>query len=797
MKLSLVKGSTNVTIYVFIQDSSVTTGAGLTGLVFDSASLSASQVRPLAVRVVVTLATQTVTGAYTSGGFVEIDSSNMPGVYRLDLPDAVCASGVDSTVVMLKGASNMAPVVLEIQLTTFDLNTDVIGTVTTLTGHTPQTGDSFVRIGDPTSADISTDIFNLAVDVLGIPTTAEFELRTLVAGSYFDPAFDTVANVTTVATTTTNTDMRGTDSAALASVCTEVRLAELAAANLPTDIAAIKAETALIVTDTGTTLDTKLNDIQGATFSSATDSLEAIRDRGDAEWITGAGGTDQFLMQTTTITGLVSQTSFNLTAGSADSGAYIGCIAVITDVSTATQKAIGVISAYSGSPNRTITLLNDPGIFTMANTDNISILADRSVKPASDNETITLASGQVSLLTATQASIDAIEADTNELQGDDVPTLIAGLNDPTSAVIADAVWDEVLTGATHNVVSSAGRRLRQLEAGLILHSGTAQAGSYGTITLDTGANANDDFYNHTRVVITANTGLEQERLVVDYDGTTKVAKISPPWVTIPDSSSEFEVEPALSHADTGWATIKIGLVVAATSTTVTLDSDASAVTDFYNDDIVKIHEGTGDGQIRVITAYNGTTKVATIHTAWLITPDTTSEYIVEDGHPYIPLINTNVEDVPTVSEFNARTLVAGSYFDPLNDVVANVTLAATVTTLTGHTAQTGDSFVRIGAAGVSLTDLGGMSTGMKAEVNAEMVDVESVDLVTQPGQETPSANQTRDKMLAHLYKIARNKVDQNATEFRIYNDDGIVVDQKATTSDDGTTYTRTELETGP
>ena len=38
--------------------------------------------------------------------------------------------------------------------------------------------------------------------------------------------------------------------AALASVCTEARLAELAAANLPADVAAVKAETALIVADT-------------------------------------------------------------------------------------------------------------------------------------------------------------------------------------------------------------------------------------------------------------------------------------------------------------------------------------------------------------------------------------------------------------------------------------------------------------------------------------------------------------------------------------------------------------------
>lgn len=43
--------------------------------------------------------------------------------------------------------------------------------------------------------------------IADIPTVAEFNARTLVAASYFDPAADTVANVTTVATTTTNTDM--------------------------------------------------------------------------------------------------------------------------------------------------------------------------------------------------------------------------------------------------------------------------------------------------------------------------------------------------------------------------------------------------------------------------------------------------------------------------------------------------------------------------------------------------------------------------------------------------------------
>lgn len=129
-KLAIKKASTDVTVYVFIQASNVTTGAGLTGLVYNTTDLVASYVRPKAARAALSLATQTVTGAHSDGGFVEVDATNMPGVYRLDLPDAVCATGVNSVVVMLKGAANMAPLLLEIQLTDFDLNTAAITAAT-------------------------------------------------------------------------------------------------------------------------------------------------------------------------------------------------------------------------------------------------------------------------------------------------------------------------------------------------------------------------------------------------------------------------------------------------------------------------------------------------------------------------------------------------------------------------------------------------------------------------------------------------------------------------------------------
>ena len=201
----------------------------------------------------------------------------------------------------------------------------------------------------------------------------------------------------------------------------------------------------------------------------------------------------------------------------------------------------------------------------------------------------------------------------------------------TSAQLVDDIWDEQLTVGSHNIGNSAGRRLRQIEAGFVLHQGTAQAASTNTITLDTGASTADDFYNHTKVVIEENTGLKQERIIVDYVGSTRVATIAPPWVVTPDNTSIFVVEPALSHAETNSKTVKVGIVAAATSTTVTLDSTASATDDYYNDDILEIDFGTGEGQARVITDYVGSTKVATVTPAWITTPDTTSEYIVEEA----------------------------------------------------------------------------------------------------------------------------------------------------------------------
>ncbi len=121
MKKIIKAGSVDQTIDVFIQDSASTTGAGKTGLAYNTASLVCYYRKgATGSATALTLATQTVGGAHSDGGFVEISSANMPGMYRLDLSDTIVATAGTVTL-MLSGASGMAPLPIELQVVAVDL----------------------------------------------------------------------------------------------------------------------------------------------------------------------------------------------------------------------------------------------------------------------------------------------------------------------------------------------------------------------------------------------------------------------------------------------------------------------------------------------------------------------------------------------------------------------------------------------------------------------------------------------------------------------------------------------------
>lgn len=113
-------------------------------------------------------------------------------------------------------------------------------------------------------------------------------------------------------------------------------------------------------------------DMAGATFSSTTDSQEAIRNRGDAAWTTGAGGTPPGVLYSGTITTASSQTSLILDTPSPADDTYLDAMAIITNQADATQKCFKRIISSVGSTG-TITLESDPGVFTITDGDGISI----------------------------------------------------------------------------------------------------------------------------------------------------------------------------------------------------------------------------------------------------------------------------------------------------------------------------------------------------------------------------------------------------------------------------------------
>lgn len=115
-------GSTDVTIEVFIPDSTSENGGGKTGLTYTTSGLNAYYIRTRSTPQQINLATQTVDGAHTDGGFVEIDSANFPGLYRLDLPDTIFASGAQGAVIRVDGSTGTIPFLTRIEIKNLGVN---------------------------------------------------------------------------------------------------------------------------------------------------------------------------------------------------------------------------------------------------------------------------------------------------------------------------------------------------------------------------------------------------------------------------------------------------------------------------------------------------------------------------------------------------------------------------------------------------------------------------------------------------------------------------------------------------
>lgn len=371
--LSIKRGQTSVILRVKIRDTSDNNGAGKTGLAFNTANniisvIASNGATPIAsyttagstIEDITTLGTYAAPTA-TKCRFKEVDATNHPGLYEIQFADSIFATAsARHLTVTIVGASDAEQTDLQIQLTSTD---------------NPVASDVVMLSGDSTAADNLETAFD---DTAGsVPWTNIIDQGTAqsVTGTTI---------VLRAAAAFANDELIGclvyiVSATTGAGQCRQIR--DYVSS---TDTATVDTWT---VTPTGTIvyhilpaagsatgLDVNVVSISGD--ATAADNLELAYDG------TGYGT----ILQGGTLTVAGAQTAPVLSAGSADNDAYIGCLLVITDQSTAAQKAVVPITDYVGS-SKTVTLANAP-CFTIATGDLFTILP-LSVAAALDGTVVT------------------------------------------------------------------------------------------------------------------------------------------------------------------------------------------------------------------------------------------------------------------------------------------------------------------------------------------------------------------------------------------------------------------------
>jgi hypothetical protein len=119
MKQEVVIGQTDYTVLVKIRDDAGAPATGLTEASIDIAYARVETDNDVTTSDVTPAALSALTDAHTDWGFEEVSATDHPGLYRLDIADAVFASGAWSAVVTITG-TGLDPCDLEFVLVAFD-----------------------------------------------------------------------------------------------------------------------------------------------------------------------------------------------------------------------------------------------------------------------------------------------------------------------------------------------------------------------------------------------------------------------------------------------------------------------------------------------------------------------------------------------------------------------------------------------------------------------------------------------------------------------------------------------------
>lgn len=457
MKLKLKAATTSKKLRIYIQDSSSTSGAALTGLTNASSGLTWYYFRDGDTSATSVSIVSASLGTFTSGGFKEVDATNMPGVYEIGVPNAVL-SVAGSAQMILKGATNMLPVAVEFELDAVD--------------YQDSAAFGLSRLDAAVSSRASATDYTTARAAKLDNLDAAISTRSTYAGG-------AVASVTAAVTVGTNNDKTGYS----LSQSFPSNFASLA-------ITAGGAVTAGTVSDkTGYTVST-VSDKTGYALTSAYDPAKTAAQAGDAMALTSG--------ERTTLTGVIwaALTSGLTTVGSIGKWILDKLDAAVSSRSTYDgsdtsgtttllgrltgtraglldnlDAAISTRSTYAGADTAgTTTLLGRLTSGRAGNLDNLdAAISSRSTYAGADTAgTTTL----LSRLTGTRAGyLDNLSAGVSSLTSSDIVTALgtygaATADDLTGGVTVTVDADALADGILDHADAVDGLTIRKLYRGM-------------------------------------------------------------------------------------------------------------------------------------------------------------------------------------------------------------------------------------------------------------------------------------------------------------------------------------------
>lgn len=262
-KLAIKAGATEQTLQIFVQSKTATDGSGATGLTATTASIQMHYSRPFGTATAVTLTTASVgaTQTYKAGLLTELSATGMKGWFRFDPPDTAFATGANHVGFHLSGATAIAELPFEVQLTGPDWSNAVNFGLTALPTATIGATGGLARRTDL----ITATTLNSATNLAGLATITATDVLTQ-ALSAANSATNLIGLATITATTISTQVNAATGVSGITGYATHTATDILTQALAALDTAVPGSPTANSINDTINNLDSVLPTTEIASF---------------------------------------------------------------------------------------------------------------------------------------------------------------------------------------------------------------------------------------------------------------------------------------------------------------------------------------------------------------------------------------------------------------------------------------------------------------------------------------------------------------------------------------------------